>query len=401
MPYEEVVMNKLISALEKVIAFKSDSLSILKSMIDDHVGSYDYLMSSAGDDDWDFYQSEDGELNRHEWAKEEDEFNSQMGNPAHFFYNTKELKSSWLVHFTDASPLSILKEGFKGRDYFGIGLTTQFKKDANPGDLAFAYPINKIKEMFRYGNNAVVLKVPECLEAYHIGDEEDQIIFDVNKVTKMFGLVYKKGTDEYAVINKNGKEVKRFLATKANLKKLAVGSMQIITSKSIVDEGNLDFFFEVVDQYTSPLPQHAFSGLGNLVTCIKELPKEILDKYNDYPFEVYRGTQISKSKYAQILKGSSLKLKPASWSKDEDEAIKFARGITDPKTYSILITKKIKNADILLDLEAMASDSFFGGTSVDVDRILSESEIILKGITVTKDNIQLVDRDEDAEYAQG
>jgi ribosomal protein S18 acetylase RimI-like enzyme len=233
MPYEEVVMNKLISALEKVIAFKSDSLSILKSMIDDHVGSYDYLMSDAGNDDWDFYQSEDGELNRHEWAKDEDEFNSQMGNPAHFFYNTKELKSSWLVHFTDASPLSILKEGFKGRDYFGIGLTTQFKKDANPGDLAFAYPINKIKEMFRYGNNAVVLKVPECLEAYHIGDEEDQIIFDVNKVTKMFGLMYKKGTDEFAVINKNGKEVKRFLATKANLKKLAVGCAKKLDPKII------------------------------------------------------------------------------------------------------------------------------------------------------------------------
>lgn len=389
-------MKKLISALRRIVAFKSDSLSILKSMIDDHVGSYDYLMSSAGDDEWEYRQSEDGELNRHEWAKEEDEFNSQMGNPAHFFYNTKELKSSWLVHFTDASPLSILKEGFKGRDYFGIGLTTQFKQDANPGDLAFAYPINKIKEMFRYGNNAVVLKVPECLEAYHIGDEEDQIIFDVNKVTKMFGLVYKKGTDEYAVINKNGKEVKRFLATKANLKKLAVGS-----TKTVPDKEDLEFFFDVVNQYTSPLPTDSFSGLGYLITCIKELPQDILDKHNDYPFEVYRGTQISKKKYTEILKGGSLKIKPSSWSKDEDEAIKFARGWTDPKTHSILITKKISNSDILLDLEAMASDGFFETTAIDIDRIVDESEIILKGITVTKDNIQLVDRDEDAEYAQG
>jgi len=219
--------KNLISALKKVIAFKSESLSILKSMIEEKTGSYDYLMSSAGDDDWDSYQSDDGELSREEWAKEEDEFNSQMGNPAHFFYNTKEIKNAWLVHFTDANPLNILKEGFKGKDYFGLGLTTYFKQDANPGELAFAYPINKIREMFRYGNNAVVLKVPECLEAHHAGDEEDQIIFDVNNVTKMFGLVYEKGTDEYVVINKKGKEVKRFLATKENLKKLAVGSTNI------------------------------------------------------------------------------------------------------------------------------------------------------------------------------
>jgi hypothetical protein len=377
--------------------FKSDELATLEAMITSGSGRYDYLMSKNGDDDWEFYQSEDGDLSREKWATQEDAFNSQMGNPAHYFIKPRQLGPTWLVHFTNADPSIILENGFKGKDTYGIGLTTHYKPNANPGDLAFAYPVDQIREMFRYGKQAVLFKVNECLKAYHIGDEEDQIIFDVGSVTKMYGL--EREYDTLNLTNKRGKVIKTIPAT-------ADAIYDLVTQKHVKgvvtsDSDNLDFFFDVVDQYTSPLPSHSFSGISDLIKCAKSLPKSILDKYNDYPFEVYRGTQIAKKKYSEIAKGASFKIKPASWSKDEDEAIKFARGMTNPQAYSVLLTKKIKNSDILLDLAAMANDGFFDDTSVDVDRILSESEIILKGITLSKDNIQIIDRDEDAEYAQG
>lgn len=96
----------------------------------------------------------------------------------------KQLKPQWLVHFTD-EPWSIQKHGFiyGHEDFTGIGLTTWKSEEGRkkrPGfNFAFRadskYPTwtaNKKK----YGRHAVVFWC-SGVEAYHGGDEEDQVIF--------------------------------------------------------------------------------------------------------------------------------------------------------------------------------------------------------------------------------
>lgn len=195
--------------------FTSDNLDILYSMIISGEGTYENLMSSNRDEEWEFQQEENDETDRERWAKQQDKFNADMGNAAHFFERPKRIEDVWLIHFTNANPIHILKNGFKGRDHFGIGLTTMFKQDANKGNLAFAYRVEKINEMFKYGKYAVLLKVPEALVAYHIGDEEEQAIFDVKHVEEMYEIGQDRNTDEMVIEDEHGNELGRCEADKA------------------------------------------------------------------------------------------------------------------------------------------------------------------------------------------
>ena len=96
----------------------------------------------------------------------------------------KQLKAGWLVHFTD-EPWSIEKRGFiyGHEDFRGIGLTTWKSEEGRkkrPG-FNFAFRADSRYSTWAankggYGKHAVVFW-SSGIEAYHSGDEEDQVIF--------------------------------------------------------------------------------------------------------------------------------------------------------------------------------------------------------------------------------
>jgi hypothetical protein len=163
----------------------SEELSMFLSIIESNDRTYDYYMSSGGDDEWSFAQEEGFTESRHEWAKQEDEFYIDFGYPSHFFNSPTVLKGPiWLIHFTDVDPSIIANEGFIGRNADILGLTTNFKEGTNLGRLALAFKTDRVggggrSDFGKYGKNAVLFQVTEAVSAYHIGDEEHQIVFDV------------------------------------------------------------------------------------------------------------------------------------------------------------------------------------------------------------------------------
>lgn len=93
------------------------------------------------------------------------------------------VKPTWLVHFTD-DPYSIAKEGFKygHEDTHGLALTTWYTNKARKRHAGynFAFKVGSrdariCARQNKYGKHAVVFW-GAGVEAYHSGDEEDQII---------------------------------------------------------------------------------------------------------------------------------------------------------------------------------------------------------------------------------
>lgn len=93
------------------------------------------------------------------------------------------VKPTWLVHFTD-DPYSIAKEGFKygHEDTHGLALTTWYTNEARKRHAGynFAFKVGSrdariCARQNKYGKHAVVFW-GAGVEAYHSGDEEDQII---------------------------------------------------------------------------------------------------------------------------------------------------------------------------------------------------------------------------------
>lgn len=188
--------------------FKSEELSLLYAMIETGDGTYDYYMSPESDEEWEYQQKENDETDREQWAKQEDEFKMDHGNAAHYFSFPQRKTNVWTVHFTDANPVDIAREGLKGRDTYGIGLTTMFTPEANPGNLAFGYPRDKIYEVKKYGTNALLIFVPEALICHHAGDEEYQTIFDVRHIKKIYPVQEDDG--EFILYDgKSGEELGR------------------------------------------------------------------------------------------------------------------------------------------------------------------------------------------------
>lgn len=157
--------------------------------------SEDYLMSEKADDLWkdelEFLKSEDEDIEdtydaRKEWAKTQEREAIDDGDPSMHFSDAELIEpDSFLVHFTDSDPMDIVNQGFKGRDVWIIGLTTHYKPHAFSGDLALAYlpddiASNRYVGFGKYGKNAVLFRVKQGARAYHWGDEENQVIFDVD-----------------------------------------------------------------------------------------------------------------------------------------------------------------------------------------------------------------------------
>lgn len=113
----------------------------------------------------------------------ENQHDDDADAPAYRHFDSPSfLKPTWLVHFTD-DPDSIASSGFRygHDDYRGLGLTT-WKRDRKkyPG-FNFAFEANsryadRAAYSGKYGQHAVVF-LSSGVEAYHGGDEEDQVIF--------------------------------------------------------------------------------------------------------------------------------------------------------------------------------------------------------------------------------
>jgi len=132
----------------------------------------------------------------------------------HMSFN-RLVRPTWLVHFTD-DPYEIASDGFQyGWDSTeGLGLTTHFTDNARkrgPGyNFAFALGSRDARNAERgqhygdspkYGKHAVVFW-GGGVEAYHYGDEEDQVIFWGPEVppSRIFAL-WNGGDDGWCVRN--------------------------------------------------------------------------------------------------------------------------------------------------------------------------------------------------------
>lgn len=112
----------------------------------------------------------------------------------HLNYNRLLKRNTWLVHFTGQAP-AVAKEGFqKGQeDMAALGLTTYLNpKNKQPG-WNFAFEAGskdsaRAEAEGKYGEDAVMFQ-SAGVEAYHSGDDENQVIFygpHVQEVVPLF-----------------------------------------------------------------------------------------------------------------------------------------------------------------------------------------------------------------------
>ncbi len=147
-----------------------------------------------------------------EYCLEENQ--GEVDSPPYLSMDYKEyVKPQWLIHFTNDAD-SIAENGFLiGHDemYYGLHLTTYFKKRKGPG-YNFAFQTGTRDASFaamnsKYGNEAVVFW-GDGVEIYHPGDEEKQIIFWGPSINKNMIFPIKKDGSEWTVHNEvNGNAI--------------------------------------------------------------------------------------------------------------------------------------------------------------------------------------------------
>jgi hypothetical protein len=114
-----------------------------------------------------------------------------------FFREPRWLKRPWLVRFTDQDPVQFARKAERGNleggDPEHLGLT--FHITPPPGQLAFAFSLPEAPPggHGEYGLNAILLQVPEAVEAQHISDGEKQTVFDVDTVEMAIPLLSRNG----------------------------------------------------------------------------------------------------------------------------------------------------------------------------------------------------------------
>jgi len=144
------------------------------------------------------------------------EYGNYSDRPAtEFFMHPSIATPDWLVHFTD-DPYRIASEGFiYGHwSYEGLGLTTYYTDSARKREPGFNFALGadsrKASEVAadeKYGHDAVVFW-GSGVEAYHVGDEEDQIVFwgPTVKPNMIFPIL--RGNSEWRVDDDEGRERK-------------------------------------------------------------------------------------------------------------------------------------------------------------------------------------------------
>ena len=212
-----VTVERLIRAIYKIVAKGESSRhdAILEQMEDP--------CSDPDTEYWkELWEDYDGdEFESRKQLAEDDEAmencHDDLGDTGLFFRDPKPLpKGTWLVHFTKTNPLNILREGFKGAGIEHLGLT-KGGGNRTTGEYALAYRLQKVTDFSpEYGNNVVLFQADVAVEAYHSGDDEDQVIFDVRTVNKMKG--FERVGDSYKVYNLEGKLVGTVPAVKKSFK---------------------------------------------------------------------------------------------------------------------------------------------------------------------------------------
>ena len=136
----------------------------------------------------------------------------------HMSLQKKQLlpRSTWLVHFTD-NPSDIADQGFTiGMDQMDrLGLTTWIKNDSfdkKSGGYNFAFRAlsqyaNNAAYEKKYGADAVIFQ-NSGVEAYHYGDEENQIMFHGKDVDHRNIVVLRRSEGDWIVKGNKPKRLK-------------------------------------------------------------------------------------------------------------------------------------------------------------------------------------------------
>lgn len=176
---------------------------------------------AAAGDDWSAWidTASEGDLARfREHMEQGGRLDMGPHRPAyeHMSFN-RLVRPTWLIHFTD-DPEAIASEGFThGWDSTtGLGLTTHFTDEARhrgPGyNFAFTVGSRDARNALnsrhgpKYGKHAVVFWAGG-VEAYHYGDEEDQVIFWGPEVSPSRIFAVMNGPDDWYVEDAAGRVV--------------------------------------------------------------------------------------------------------------------------------------------------------------------------------------------------
>ena len=183
--------HRLIAALKRLTAKKEPSK--VQFILDVISGEDDCADpdSEYWNEAWDDYGEDTYDSKQDMMDRNSDDCYDDLGDTSSFFSEPKAVPSkTWLVHFTNTDLKNILDGGFKGADISLLGIT-----GAKPskGDHALAYDLKDLtEELFNtqeYGKNVVLFRAEAAVKAWHKGDDEYQVIFDVTTVDKksMFG----------------------------------------------------------------------------------------------------------------------------------------------------------------------------------------------------------------------
>jgi hypothetical protein len=146
------------------------------------------------DDPYDFFETEEFKKVKDRFLKkiESGAFGSGPDDPTYLFLTGAKLlpRDTWLIHFTD-DPYDIARYGFQygGEDYTRIGLTTHYTdktRKSKPGwnfafiagsrDMDMAVKGGGRRGEPKYGRHAVLFQ-SAGVKSYHVGDQENQVVF--------------------------------------------------------------------------------------------------------------------------------------------------------------------------------------------------------------------------------
>lgn len=196
------IFDEIPDFCEAARSYNEQPESLFARMID-NPDTLGYLVDAyyTDDDEIDSYAISDGDLpsimhllNKHPdiIKKYNDYAHNVTGQTSECFsYNHTKI-NEWLVHNTSEENVGgILNNGFLyGASRNHLGWTGSGNKDDECGEYGFAFPIRQAPDPnyrgeMKYGTNSIVF-IGTGVNAYHYGDEEDQVMFDLATPTSCF-----------------------------------------------------------------------------------------------------------------------------------------------------------------------------------------------------------------------
>ena len=161
----------------------------------------------------------------------------------------------------------------------------------------------------------------------------------------------------------------------------------------LADSLDYEGLAHVIEKWVSEPSNVSFMMLRDEASNIK--PDSPL-RDSDYG-GAYRGIRWTPELQKNLSKkNQKIKIPAGSWTYDEDEAIRFAKGY--PK--GLVIYRSFTSADIVLNLQACIEDAELKKLlhQSTIDTIRTEGEIVLTECEVTKDNVEIVEEDEGDDF---